>query len=383
MRLSIPQKAFIAALGKIQNIAGGRSTMPILSCVLLEPLAATIKITATDLECGYTTIVDNLVWLDLQPSGDFPYPRLALPARKLFECVKAIPVNMVDIFIDLENRRATISGGTASFTLAGQDPDEFPELPEVQGEEFTLDAAAFLAILGHVAYAQCTDREKYNLCGCFLKIEANNEDELFFSAAATDGHRLALDSTPLPGEPRPVPKDLAKGVIVPANAIAELRKIGREGIIVLSIAGNNLQVSTANEKLYLRLVDGEYPAFERVIPKNFTGRAEVKRLALIDALERCRILSDGKSHRTRLGFADSGIALNSELLELGQAADSVTAAVTCEPFDLYLNADYLLETLESMTCGVVELNLGDGTTPLLINPLGTDEPLAVIMPQRG
>jgi hypothetical protein len=182
MRISIPQKTLAAALGKIQAITAGRSTMPILACVLLEPLAQIIKITATDLEVGYTTAVDNLVWLDEEPKDG--YPLLALPAKKLHECVKAIPVSMVDFTINMENRRVEVSGGTVTFTLAGQDPAEYPSLPEFSGENFDLDAAALLDILSHVAYAQSKDVEKYNLAGCFLKIEANQDDELFFTAAS-------------------------------------------------------------------------------------------------------------------------------------------------------------------------------------------------------
>lgn len=383
MRLSIPQKPFSAVLAKIQNIAAGRSTMPILSTVLLEPATGVMAVTATDLEVGYTTVVDNLIWLDDTPQlGEFP--RLALNAKKLHECVKAIPVSMVDFSIDEASCRVTISGGTASFTLPGLDPEEFPALPDFTGENFDLDAAALLDIIGHVAYCQSKAPEKYNLNGCFLKIEANQDDELFLTAVATDGHRLAIDNTPLPGDPRPVPVDLAKGVIVPSKGISEIRKISREGIIVLSIAANNLQISTADEKLFLRLVDGAFPDCEKVIPRNLPGRAEVKRLALIDALERCRILSEKDSHKTRLGFAEGSIALNAEdILSGGQAADCVTAGVYCEPFDLYVNADYLIETLENMDCGIVELGLGDGLQPLTVNPLGTDEPMAVIMPQRS
>lgn len=383
MRLSVPQKSLAAVLAKIQNIASGRSTMPILTTVLLEPATGVVTVTATDLEVGYTTVIDNLVWLDKTPElGEFP--RLALNAKKLHECVKAIPVSMVDFSIDQEACRVTVSGGTVSFTLSGRDPAEFPALPAFTGENFDLDAAALLDILSHVAYCQSKAAEKYNLNGCFLKIEANQDDELFFTAAATDGHRLAVDNTPLPGDPRPVPKDLASGVIVPSKGIAEIRKINREGIIVLSIAGNNLQISTPNEKLFLRLIDGKFPDFEKIIPRDLPGRAEVKRQALIDALQRCRILSEKDSHKTRLGFAEGSIALNSEdIIISAQAADCVTAAVYCEPFDLYINADYLLETLESLDCGIVELGLGDALQPLTINPLGTDEPLAIIMPQRG
>src|SRR6185369_11949423 len=100
--------------------------------------------------------------------------------------------------------------------------------------------------------------------------------------------------------------------------------------------------------------------FEKVVPRNLPGRAEVKRLALIDALERCRILSEKNGHKTRLGFAEGSIAINSEdKLISAEAADCVTAGVFCEPFDLYVNADYLIEALENLDGAIVELGLGN------------------------
>jgi DNA polymerase-3 subunit beta len=308
---------------------------------------------------------------------------MVLDGKKVHECVKAIPIGEVTIEYDLETRRAVLKGGTVSFTLHGEDPDTFPSLPDVQGEQFDLTAAALLEVVGNVAYCQSSDVTKYRLNGIYCRIEPNQDDELFVTTCATDGYRLAIATTPLPGEPRPVPKDLAKGVIIPGKGVAQLLKIGTDGIVVLSIAGNNLKINTPEEVLYLRLVDGTFPDFGRVIPRNPTGRCEVKRQMLSDALQRCRILSDKDGRRVKLGFDTGSIAIVSVNQLLGQAADRVTAGVQCEPFELALNADYLIQTLDNLSADFVEISLGGADAPLLVNPLGTDTTLAVIMPQRS
>lgn len=378
MHFTLPKKPLVAALAIAADIAATKSSIQAVTHVLIEPLTNVARITATDLELGYLTAVENIVWYD---SPDI-IPPLLLPAKKLHECVKAIPVSDIAFTVNPETLRVTVSGGTVTYTLAGLDPAEFPELPKVEGQQFDIDAAALVRIIKSVAYAQSRDDKKYNLCGIWLKIE-ESEDDLFLTAAATDGHRLALDTVPLPGEPREIPKDLAKGIIVSSKGVGCLGRLTATGIICLCIAGNHLLVSTPEEKLYLRLVDGSYPEVDRVIPRHHSGTVEVKRLAFLDALERCRILSDAKSHATRIGFNEGAIALSSEILDCGNAADQVTADINCEPFDVCLNADYLIDALSHLDSGFVQIQVRDPLSPVMVTSLGTSEPLAVVMPQRG
>lgn len=379
MTFTIAKTVFSAVLARIQGITSGRVTMPILSNVQLKTnaLRPVLHVLATDLEVGFETVVD----LDDQPETA---QAITLPAKKLHEIVKACPAPDITVQVDFGHCRATIASGTYSATIGALPADDFPALPQVEGESFDLDAAALVQILGHVDYAESSDTTKYNLCGCFLKLESSVDDDLFLTAVATDGHRLALDSLPLPGEPRLVPKDLSKGIIIASKGIAELRQIRKSGIIVLNIAGNHLQVATETEKLFFRLVDGEYPDFDRVIPQNLPHKAETKREPLIEAIERIKILSEGKSRKICLNFAEGGIALRSEAPALqAESADHVAADVNAEPCEIFVNADYLLDALNIMDSSLVELRFSDGLSPLLVNPHGTDEPLAVIMPQRG
>lgn len=384
MNFTISKAPFAAALARCAAIAPTFSTMPILSCVLLKITEAGVHLAATDLEVGYETFVE---WTDaeriLLVNGALS---ISVPAKKLHECAKAIPTPAIIVAIDLVAHAVTIAGGTVSFTLGCMDDIEFPAMPTITADasQFVLDAPALVKILEAVAYAQSTDEKRYNINGCLLRVETNTEDEQFLTACATDGHRLAVDSVPLPGDPRPIPKDLAKGVIIPTKGVAEICKIRTTGVIVLSIAGNNLAIATDSEKLYLRMIDGDYPDFTRVIPDNLDKKIEIKRQALIDALERCRILTEKKSRGVDL-VADNGtVSLSSDLAAInGHAEDRITAVVPLEKLSMRINVEYLLQSLENMSGAEVEIAYRDQLSPVRINPIGTDEPLAIIMPMRG
>lgn len=382
MKITISKRELAPVLERCAAIAPVRSTMPILANTLLVFQLTTLRLVASDLDISYETTV-NYLSIDedlIERALDI----FTLPAKKLSECVKAIPVPDVEIAIDSENKNVIISGGSVSFTLAQLDADGFLTLPEVQGATFDLDAPALVKILEAVSYAQCKDVTKYHLCSVHLKAESNLEDEQFLTAAATDGHRLAVDSVPLPGEPRELPADLARGIIIASKGIAEICKIKTPGVIVLSIAGNNLCIATDNEKLYIRLVDGQYPEYSRIIPADLDKRIIVKRQSLIDSLERVRIMTEGKIRGIDFSTGAGCITFTADLASIGgHAEDKVAAEVPEDPISMRINAEYLLATLETLACTLVEISIKDGLSPLRVNPRNTDEPLAIIMPMRG
>ena len=379
MHFTIHKTSFNNALARAAAIAGTRVSLPVLSCVKLVVDHGGVRIIATDLEIGFETYVEHDGDADLDGLNTLT---LCLPAKLLHDVVKAVPVS--DVCLELEDNQVTISGGTASFTIAPVEPDDFPELPEVKGEQFDLTAPSLVEALHNVAYCQSKDETRYNLCGCFLRIGPNTEDELFLTAAATDGHRLALSSLPLPGDPRPVPADLAKGIIVSTKGVTEICKTKGKAPIVLSIAGNNLCIATDAEKLYIRLIDAEYPDVDRVIPKNHPHKIEIKREALIDALQRVKIITNKENPGVNFNTTSEALQLRTRCKVAGcSAEDRVTASVAAETICFAAQANYLLQALEHLPASFVEISCTtDGMAPLLITQLGTDDPMAVIMPMR-
>lgn len=379
MHFTIQKTLFSNALARAAAIAGARTTMPVLACVLLKVDDFGVRIIATDLEISFETYIEHTEDYLLDGLQSLT---LCLPAKLLHDVVKAVPVS--DVCLEMEDNQVTISGGTASFAMAPVEPDEFPELPQVQGEQFYLTASALVDILGNVAYCQSKDASKHNLCGCFLKIDPNFEEELFLTAVALDGHRAALSSVHLPGDPRPVPADLAKGIIISTKGVAEICKTKGTSPVVLCIASNSLCIATDTEKLYIRLIDGTYPDVDRVIPQKNTHQIEIKREALIDALHRVKIITNKDNPGVNFSTTTEALQLRTTRRSAGcSAKDHVSAAVPVEPVRFTVKADYLLQTLEHLPASFVEIRCAaDGMAPLLITSLGTDDPMGVIMPMR-
>lgn len=379
MHFTIQKTLFANALSRAAAIAVTRCSMPILACVLIKVDDTGCRIIATDLEISFETYIEHTGDAELDSLQTLT---LCLPAKLLADVVKAVPVS--DVCLELEDNQVAISGGTASFTLAPVEPDEFPDLLEVKGEQFDLTASSLVDILGNVVYCQSKNADRHNLCGCFLKIEPNYEDELFLTAAATDGHRMAMSSIPLPGDPRPVPADLAKGVIISTKGVAEICKTKGSTPVVLSIAGNNLCIATDAEKLYIRLIDARFPDVDRIIPKNHPHKIEIKREALIDALQRVKIITSKENPGVNFNTTAESLHLRTTRRSAGcSAEDRVTASVSAKTIRFAAQANYLLQALEHLPANFVEINCtDDGMAPLLITQLGTDDPLAVIMPMR-
>lgn len=389
MKISIPKTALVAALTRCAAVAHDKASLPILTHVLIEALPGSLRIHATDLEVGYSTVIDNIVWLG---GGDEVFSRYTLPAKKLLEIAKAIPVDMIDLTNE-DDHIFTISGGTASFVLHGLDPSEYPVVTPIEGEEVVLTAAALHEAIFPVVYCQSKNADKPNLNGIKFQLEENVEGDLFIVTAATDGHRLCLNTVPVaenedePETAKPVEcnAELAKGVTIPSKAVAEILHLGTTGLAVLTMAGGQLCVSIGDERLTLRLLEGEFPDINRVIPKNQTSRIIVKRQALLDSIARVRIATDKENMRgVNMETEDGRINLSSTLPMQGvEARDSLSAEIIDTPPALRFCSEYLQQALTNIQTAEIEMHFIDAMSPMLILPHGTDFPQSVIMPMRG
>lgn len=382
MHFTIQKTPFVNALSRAAAVAGVRMSMPVLACVRLSVNDTGINLYATDLETGYETYIEHSGDCDLDGEDT---TTLIIPAKLLHDVVKAVPVSEVCLEINEPENNVTISGGTATFIIPLIECDEFPAVPEVKGEQFDLTASTLVGILQSVAYAQSKADDKYNLNACSLKIEENIDGELFIIAGATDGHRLALASATLPGDPRQVPADLARGILVATKGVAEICKIKGNAPIVFSIAGNNLCIATDNEKLYLRLIDNQVLDYDRIIPKTCEHKIEIRREATIDAIARVKLITAKDSIGIDFTTTAEYLHLRADRAATGcHAQDKVAGSVLPPvPVRFKVNANYLLQALENLTAPLVEICCAaNGMAPLLITMVGTDDPLAVVMPMR-
>lgn len=371
MQFTIEKEVFLKALAKIQSVVEKRHTIPILSNVLITTEEDGICLTATDLEVGIRTHYPA----NIQKGG-----RITVAAKKLFEIIKELPDSTVS-FAAKENCWIEIKCGKSVFNVVGLSPDEFPPFPSTsQDKSITIESSVLREMIEKTAFSISTDETKYNLNGIYFQRESTDTDTRLMMVA-TDGHRLALVRKSLAV---PAIEELEKGVILPRKGITELRKVTDEGegAIQLGFTENNAVIMRDKTVVVMRLVDGDFPDYNRVIPPQQSAGAMITRDLFLHALRRTAVLSNEKSKGIKLGFAAGRLELTSSQAEVGDAREELEIDYAGEEMTIGFNARYLIDILQAMDTEQIELVLKDNISPGLIRVRDEDGFLAVVMPMR-
>lgn len=371
MNFRIDKDSFLRALQKVQGIVEKRTTMPILSNVLIEASGDTITVVATDLEVGIKSIYPANVEND---------GRITVSAKKMYEIVKELPNQEIN-FVTKDNDWVEITCGKVKFNIVGLSPDEFPNVASIKEDKLLeLDAALLKRMIEKTSYAICNDETKYNLNGIFTRVE-QIEGKQVLKMVATDGHRLSIASGEFVGVASP---ELLKGVILPKKGIFEIKKITEEvdGTIKFGFVDNSAVVKKGDSTLAMRLVDGEFPDYTRVIPAANDKLVKTAREELIHAVRRMAILSSEKFKGIMLEIDNKKIKISSSNPELGDAMEELDLTYSGEPFSVRFNARYLLDVLTVSESDQVEMKFRDELSPSIITPEKENDFLAVIMPMR-
>ncbi len=371
MEFKITKDTFLKALQKVQGIIETRKTMPILSNVFIEAHADGIDVTATDLEVGmkssYTATVTK--------TG-----KVTVSAKKIYEIIKELPDSEI-YFSTRENDWVDLRCGKAHFNIVGLSPDEFPYFPKINDCTFIkLDGAILNRMVEKTAYAICHDETKYNLNGVFIKA-TEKDGKIELKMVATDGHRLAITESEFEGS---LNNDLQKGVIFPKKGIYEIKRITEDdpGDILLSFMDNSCIIRKGNTTVVMRLVDGEFPDYTRVLPVNSNKTAIINCSDFLHTLKRMSILSSDKYKGIRLELQNGNMEISANNPELGEARESLEVKYEGETIAMRFNAKYFIDVLSVMEESEVELNLKDELSPAILKPLNSNEFLSVIMPMR-
>jgi DNA polymerase-3 subunit beta len=371
MNFSIEKEVFLKGLARVQGIVEKKNTIPILANVLIEAEKDQIRLTATDLEVGMKAAYPATI----TESG-----RITVSAKKLFEIIKELPEKEIS-FNAKENCWIEIRCGKSLFNVVGLSAEEFPYFPQIEKEQFfQISGTVLKDMIEKTSFSMSTDESKYNLNGIFLQA-LEDKDRQVLRFVATDGHRLSLIQTPLDCshvEP------LTKGVIFPRKGVMELRKIAEEGEeeVSLGFMDNNAVVKKAQTVIVMRLVDGEFPDYNRVIPRNNELKATIPRDEFLHALRRMAILSSEKSKGVKIDFQENLLTLSSSNPEFGDAREDFEIEYREEDLSIGFNARYLIDILGSLNAEKVNLALRDQLSPGLITPEEHNDYLAVIMPMR-
>ncbi|RUM89874.1 MAG: DNA polymerase III subunit beta [Thermodesulfatator sp.] len=362
----VEKERLLKVLNLVQAVADKKTSMAVLSTVLVEAEGGGLRFSATDLEMGFRGKVEA----ELEGEEAF-----CLPARKLYEIVKNFPQETLVIEKrDGETVEIRDLDQEISYNLSFFPAEDFPALPEIVEETvIEIPGETLEDMLERTLYAAAAEEARYALCGVFF---TRAEDQ--FRMVATDGHRLALVDREVPGvEALP----LGEGVIVPRKAAQELRRLAAEEMLIrLGVRENHLVASSSQGILLARLLEGQFPDYRAVIPQESGRKVLFDRERLIESLKRVSLLSSDRYRVVRFEFSPGQAFLIGSGGELGEARERVPAAYEGEPFAINFNARYLLDTLQVMDSAEVELDIGSERTPCRVTGPEDEGYLALIMP---
>jgi DNA polymerase-3 subunit beta len=362
MNLQLPREPFLRALQLVQNIVEARQTLPILANVLIDARQEGLRIAATDLEVAARVNVPATV---TKPGA------VTLGARKLVELVRELPSQPVTLSQG-ETGWVEIRCGGAKFRLAGLPAEEFPPLEmDTTDGWVSVEASRLRAMLTRTSYAMSSDESRPFLNGLHVALRQGD-----LRLVATDGHRLALARVAVSSE-------LELAGIVPRKAVVELNRVlGGAEDAALAVRENQFFLRTPGFILSSKLVEGQFPNYEQVLPKGHPRRVTVEREPLMAALRRVSVVADDRTRPVRLVVGPGSVRLAASSQELGEAEESLTAEYAGEEMTIGFNARYLLDALAPMDGERVSLELKDGLSPGVVRSAADDENLCVIMPMR-
>jgi len=372
MEFKIDKEQFLKSLQKIQGIVEKRTSMPILSNVLLEATETSLIVTATDLEVGMKSSYSAEI---ISPG------KITVSAKKLFEIVKELP-NQTIMFSKKDNDWVEIKCGKVQFNIVGLSSDEFPYFPDVKKENlFEIETSLLRGMIERTSYAICADEQKYNLNGIFIKVEVREDGSNGLKMVATDGHRLSIASGNLNGTAGP---ELLRGVILPKKGVFEMKKITDEegGTLLFGFMDNSAVIKKGDSYMVMRLVDGDFPDYNRVIPTSNTQIVTVNKEDFSHSVRRMAILSSEKFKGIMLEITSGSVRISSSNPELGDATEELDVIYNGDPISVRFNARYLLDVLAIAETERVEMKFKDELSPSIIIPENTESFLAVIMPMR-
>ena len=373
MKFKINQDHFSNGLQQVLNVVASRSTMPILSNVLIEAEEEHISLTTTNLDLG----IRCRIKADVSDTGS-----ITLPVRKLATIVKELPVN--EVFIETnKNNQAKITSGGSLFKIMGIGSKEFPPLPTFENRKvFELSQDEIVNMLKSVSYAQSADENRYILNGVYF----NFADEKL-TLVATDGRRLGLTGLELE-----VSEENAGNLILPAKTIAELERLMGKGEKV-NIAFNDRQAafeigldeagdSGLVDHIYLvsKIVEGNYPNYRQVIPKETEHRVKIERELMLECVRRAALVTSDKSNSVKIKISKNLLEISGQSTEYGESHESMAVAYDGPEVQVAFNPQFLMEPLKALTKDEVFFEFKDELSPGLFKTL--DNFICVIMPLR-
>jgi len=371
MRVTIERSEFLKSLNHVQSVVERRNTIPILSNVLLQADGQKIKLTATDLDIE---VVETATAEVGQGGGT------TAPAHMLYDIIRKLPDGaQLEIEQGPDDHRLAVRCGRSQFSLQALPSEDFPDLSAGELEhKFSLPADDLKRLIEKTRFAISTEETRYYLNGIYLhEVEVDGRPTL--RAVATDGHRLAQVQLPLPEGAAGMP-----GVIVPRKTVSELHKLieDRDGEIDVALSSSKILFSLGAVVLTSKLIDGTFPDYERVIPKDNDKTMEVDAKLFAQAVDRVSTISSEKGRAVKLNIDGDKLTLSVNNPDSGSAEEELVASYESEALDIGFNARYLLDITGQLDTDNASFLLADAGSPTIVRDKGDDTALYVLMPMR-
>lgn len=364
MELTFEKDDLLQILQVLQGVASGRATLPILSNVLIQAGDGKIECVATDLEVGIKIKVEGVI----QEDG-----AITVSAKKLADIVKELPENKSIHLATTANDRVEITCGDGVYKIIGLPNDEFPQLPSVDGNPLTIDGEILRDMLKKTEFAAATEDVRYFLNGLYFNFLPDRME-----VVATDMRWLAL----MHCEPLLASENI-EGFIVPLKAVKEIaRTFAESDKVRLSIFDNQILFADENATLTTRLVEGDYPPYQKIIPKSTEGSVVVSKEQMLHATRRVALLSNPKNYAIALDINAEQVQISAKTPELGEAYEPVPVASGVGKIRTGIDARLLIGTLGHIETESITIEFRSEVEPIVFKPIGEENHTCLVMPMR-
>jgi len=368
MKLTFDRATLVKALARLSRVIERKTTIPVLGQVRLEAAETRLTITGTDLDIHYRSAIDA----DIATPGS-----TTINAHLLYDIARKISDGAQITLEETGAGHMSLRSGRARFSLATLPAIDFPDYPKLEPVcSFNLASKDLRAMVKQVAFAMSTEETRYYLNGIFWHRHETDEGPML-RAVATDGHRLGRFEMLAPAIDGTMP-----GIIIPRKAVAELTALADEidGEISIEITDRLIKAMAGRIEIVSKLVDGTFPDYQRVIPKENSKIAKVERTGFMAAADRVATISSERGRSVKLGFSAEAIDLDVTSPDHGNANEQIEATYDGPPLEIGFNARYLHEVLSELDGAAVRIELADPGSPTLFST--SDALLVVLMPMR-
>jgi DNA polymerase III subunit beta len=365
MKFSAPREALLEPLQAVIGVVERRQTMPVLANVLLNAVEkGGLSVTATDLEVELVATVD----VQVEKGGE-----ITVPGRKLLDICRALPEGAA-VSVTLSGDKVTVRSGRSRFTLSTLPAAEFPTVEDIKAQQrVSLPQSQLRRLIEKTQFSMANQDVRYYLNGMLLEIAGP-----IIRSVATDGHRLALCELTVDGA-----DSTPQQVIVPRKGVLELQRlIGDEGDCALEIGTNHLRVTLAGIRLTSKLIDGRFPDYERVIPRESEAPMMADRVQLADGLNRIRILANEKYKGVRVELKPGSVTVQAHNPEQEEAEEEIEVQYDGAAMEIGFNVEYLIAALRALDAEAVRLEFRDAASSCLIQDPERRDCKYVVMPMR-